>query len=475
MQAAKPNQRPLWRADSILAMAPVPTKVSSHMPTLTRPIHFRTLLRGLVLACALLGAGCSDQAAADGNAQAAVQEKVKRIQARFPAWIAAGGDPSRVAALGKELDDPIRAGRFDEAEKIADRILAILDGAKAESAVAGAALPDLAAPTQTPTDLATVGPEREVELGRLPATAQIVFSRRDRVYVMDADGGNETQITKDGDRHLEHVAISPDRRFMVFNYFARPAEGGESSRMVVFDLERGVERDLVPGFHMAGNGGVDWDSKGYVYFTGVDRLPFAKPASREEFIANYAAHDVWKVRYDGSGLTRLTATTDRGEADVSVSEDGSMIAYMDMFINPPHDFTEIWVRNSDGSNPRLVYKGGKARESSVHDPELSPDNSHVIFSKVNPDFHNFPNDPNANTAHDLISTAIDGSDEKRLTAPGPISVIPDWVGDKILYLQLTDQDSPPFLGIVVMDSDGGNARRIKADSNIAKWIPRHAQ
>ena len=474
MHARKPNLRPLLRADSFATMATALTKSDSHLSTRQRPMQGRTLLSALLLVVSLVGAGCSDQVVAAVKAQAIVQEKVKRIEARFPAWVAAGGDASRIAALGKELDVPMRAGRFEDAEKIIDRILAVLDEGGAPTAAASAATPDLAAPTQVPTDLATVGPEHEVELGRVPASAEIVFSRRDRVYVMDADGGNETQITKDSSRHLEHVAMSPDRRYVAFNYFARPEEGGESSHMVVLDLERGVERDLVPGFHMAGNGGIDWDRQGYVYFTGVDRMPFSQPSRREEYIANYAAHDVWKVRYDGSGLTRLTATADRGEGDVSVSEDGSMIAYMDLFINPPHDFTEIWVRNSDGSNPRLVYKGGKARESSVHDPELSPDNSHVIFSKVNPEFHNFRNDPNANTAHDLISTAIDGSDEKRLTAPGPISVIPDWVGDKVLYLQLTDQDSPPFLGIVVMDSDGGNARRIKADSNIAKWIPPRA-
>jgi len=179
---------------------------------------------------------------------------------------------------------------------------------------------------------------------------------------------------------------------------------------------------------------------------------------------------VWKVRFDGTGLTRLTATLDRGEGDVSVSQDGSMIAYMDLYIDPPRDFTEIWVRNSDGSNPRLVYKGGKARESSVHDPELSPDNSRVIFSKVNPKFHNFRKDPNANTAHDLISVAVDGSDERRVTKPGPISVIPDWVNNKVLYLELTDQEKPAFHGIVVMDDDGSNRRRVNADANIAKWI-----
>lgn len=438
-------------------------------------MHYRNPLAGLLVACLLCVVSCSDQVVAAGNPSAALQAKIKQIEARFPAWVAAGGDATRVEALGKELDVPMRARRFDEADKIVDRILTVLDEGGSPTAPSRAPAPIEDVAGVATSDLATIGAERPVELGRVPDTARIVFSRRDRVFVMDADGGNETRITEDGDRHLEHVAMSSDRRYIVINYFADPKQGGESSRMVLFDLERGTERDLVPGFQMAGNGGVDWDQHGYVYFAGVARLPYAKPSRREEHIANYAAHDVWKVRYDGTGLTRLTATLDRGEGDVSVSEDGSMIAYMDLYLDPPNDYTEIWVRNSDGSSPRLVYTGGKARVSSVHDPELSPDNRRVIFSKVNPDFHNFRKDPNANTAHDLISVALDGSDEKRLTAPGPISVIPDWTDDKVLYLQLTDQESPPFHGIVVMDSDGRNARRINSDANIAKWIPARAQ
>jgi hypothetical protein len=41
------------------------------------------------------------------------------------------------------------------------------------------------------------------------------------------------------------------------NYFSRPSEGGMSSKIVLFDLEKGTEQELVPEFQMAGNGGVD--------------------------------------------------------------------------------------------------------------------------------------------------------------------------------------------------------------------------
>ena len=108
---------------------------------------------------------------------------------------------------------------------------------------------------------------------------------------------------------------------------------------------------------------------------------------------------------------------------------------------------------------------------SVHDPELSPDGTEVIFSKVNPDYKNFRSDPKANTAHDLYRVRLDGSGLWRVTEPGPISVIPDWVNDKVLFLVLTDLEAAPFRGIAVMYSDGSGLRRINSRANIAKWIP----
>ena len=85
--------------------------------------------------------------------------------------------------------------------------------------------------------------------------------------------------------------------------------------------------------------------------------------------------------------SRLTTTSNRGEADVSVSEDGTLVTYMATYIDPPNDYTEIWVGNSDGSGHRRVYVGGKNKVTSVHDPEISPDNQYVVFSQVDPNFH----------------------------------------------------------------------------------------
>ena len=286
------------------------------------------------------------------------------------------------------------------------------------------------------------------------------------IYTMDAAGGNITQITFQQGRAWDHVALSPDGLRVVANYW----ENGHS-KLMLFDLAAGTEVALVPHFYNAGLGGVDWDRSGNIYFAGIEELPHSEnTVVLEELIANAAANDVYRVRYDGTDIRRLTQTPDRGEADVSVSADGLRIAYRTTFINPSsHDYSEIWIDSPTGEEPTLVYQSRDAART-VHDPELSPDGTEVVFSMVNPNAHNFPN--SVNTAHDLWRMRLDGSEPTRITAPGPISIIPDWVGTKIVYLLLEDNPdpTPDFFGAVMMNADGSNPVRINNDANIPKFF-----
>jgi len=197
-----------------------------------------------------------------------------------------------------------------------------------------------------------------------------------------------------------------------------------------------------------------------------------KPKKPSDFMANAAANDVYKIKLDGTDLVRLTNTKDRGEKDVSVSKDGSMVTFMDTVVSEKSDVTEIWVMNSDGKNPRLVYTGGPDRISSVHDPEISPDNTKVIFSKVNLEVPpNFPNDKQANTAHDIYSINIDGTNLIRLTKPGPISIIPDWIGNNIVYLHINEMEKYAGAAIINPHELEQIPIKIKHGLNMPRFIP----
>jgi hypothetical protein len=314
----------------------------------------------------------------------------------------------------------------------------------------------------------------KIKINPIPKTAKIIYHQNNFIYAMDENGGGVTQITFDNSRTLEHVAISYDRTKIVANYWHTGNFNPSASKILLFDIKKQTLSHLLPKFHMAGNGGVDWDKNGFIYFAGVSKLPFPKPNSVREHQANAGANDIYRVRVDGTGLKNLTNSKDRGEADVSVSQDNESITYMGTNINDPHNsFTEIWKRNADGSNPKLVFKGGKDRVSSVHDPELSPDGQFIVFSRVNKNVAPvFPNDPLANTAHDILRINIENPERIFVvTKPGSISIAPDWFQERILFLEINDKTKPPFSGLATIKPDGTDYNLIREGANIGKWIP----
>ncbi len=242
-----------------------------------------------------------------------------------------------------------------------------------------------------------VGPPHPVRLGTIPSDAEIVFHQDEFIYVMNRQSAIVTRITFENPRRWEHVAVSHDRRFVVANeQLANPTvQAGGISHLWIFDLQAGTEARLLPGFLTAGNGGVDWDARGFIYFAAKEKDLVPDPVTRADFLANAGANDIYRVRYDGRLLQRILYTPLDGEADVSVSEDGSLVTFHSQPLDD-ETHTELWFINADGSNPGLVYRGGANRVGSVHDPEFSPDNSAIVFGRVNADVPpNFPENPDA--------------------------------------------------------------------------------
>ena len=143
--------------------------------------------------------------------------------------------------------------------------------------------------------------------------------------------------------------------------------------------------------------------------------------------------------------------------------------------------TQIWVARVDGTDPRMVDDGGPELgyyggfPIGDFDPEISPDSRLVVFSRTNPRFLNFKD--SVNTAHDLWVAPLDRSrPAQRITAPGPISIIPDWQGDRILYTEYDERGQ--YIGLVTIAPDGGGKRRLEGQlpglwqgGRHGKWIP----
>jgi Tol biopolymer transport system component len=416
----------------------------------------------MVLVVVQVVLGCAPIAASD---RSRLEAKMKQVQTLAPRWAESGGDPNRIAPLGNKVDEALKAGRLDEAEKIVDQILAIVTGPPDSGSTAGRPAP--AAQATAPRLMAGrfIGTPRTIDIRALPGDADIIFwsTRYDRrrgdtpslgpseLYVLPSGGGPATQVTFDNPQFYEHVAVSFDRTKIAADRYLSQGVGEVS--LWVLDIPSRTEVRLVPDFYSAGNGGVDWSPDGYIYFSGM-------PTRNGE-------REIFRIKPDGTGLTQLTfsgPSNPGAHFDVSVSADGSLVAYVRMVRRSiggrQGPKTEIWVMNADGSQPRRVYDGGTEIGMAgkfpvgAYDPEISSDNRQVVFSVTNTAHNNFRS--SLNMAHDLYIANLDGSGLRRITTPGAICVIPDWRDGTIIYTEYNEKDR--YVGLIALNSDG-SARR----------------
>lgn len=380
------------------------------------------------------------------------QDKVSELQTILSPWIIRHpGQVGAVQKLMQQFRSYVEKKDFTGAEKIVDQVLAILkSGATPESSTSPGTVPP--APSGTLITKPTL-----IRLSNLSPHANLIFHEGGHIWTMDNNGGNVTQITFGKARKYEHVAVSYDHRFIVSNVH----DDQGNSHLLLYDLARGAEASLLPDFYDAGDGGVSFDLNGYIYFVG-------KPKQSDNL------RDLFKVKPDGTSLIQLTHTPDRQECDPGASEDGTLVVYCINFPDPAHNtaHTEIWVINANGINPRQVYVGGEILKASVHDPELSSDNTRAIFSKVNSSVKpNFANDKDPGTAHDLWSINLNGTDLRRLTAPGPISIVPNVHANKVVYTELSEQDGYAGASVVNLDGRDQLPRHLYQGGAAAKWVP----
>jgi len=325
------------------------------------------------------------------------------------------------------------------------------------------------------------------EVNEIPDNAEIVYQWEGYIYVMDRDGNNVQQITFGEPFGFNHVAVSHDKRYIA-GELLRPKDKPKGSKVLVFDIKENKRWEILPYFVFIGDGGIDFDPQGFLYFNGN--------TERE------GTRNIYKMKPDGTSFIQLTFFEEdlhatppimRRPGDVSVSPDGSMVAFVfpeaeqtdnPITNGPVENFrirdnwypkTKIYVMNSDGTNMREIYDGGE--HTGVHgtnnnigawDPEISPDNTQVTFSVTNIEHENLPFE---NTAHDIWTIDINGNEStlKRLTQPGPISIVPDWKENKIIFLEINPGDD--YIGASIVNADGTGYKRIKKGAGFPKWIP----
>jgi Tol biopolymer transport system component len=256
------------------------------------------------------------------------------------------------------------------------------------------------------------------------------------IFVMNSDGSQVEQLTRDAFASLYFTKSSEDRS---------PSWSPDGSQ-IAFDSGRNnlklnyIDHDIyvmaADGSHVkrltddgADEGGPRWSPKG-------DLIAYAKMDyfSDQGLIEN-PAWDIFVMNVDGTQQIQLT--DDPGnELEPSWSPDGEKIVFISDSNGPDFD---IYVMNLDGSNVTQLTDDS----ANEFGPVWSPDAKQVVFSS----------DRNGNVQLFMIS--IDGSNLVQLTEDSSNSAYADWSPDGERIVFESDRDTG-HANIYVMNTDGSN-------------------
>jgi YVTN family beta-propeller protein len=313
---------------------------------------------------------------------------------------------------------------------------------------------------------------------RITPGDDMIYVRDDCLWLKDLSTGKDTPVTGRPDPLHPEIPICDDPRFRPLKHAAVNAArdrivfvAGEENtlpietKIFLIELNSRTAFQLVPGFVRAGYGGVDFSPAGDIYFCGVPAGDPERPEAVED-------SEVYRVTADLSRWQQVTNIPNRGVADLSVSGDGTKLAFGAMVLSTGN--VEIAEANIDGTNVRVAIQGGRLWYNSVHDPEHSPDTSEIVYSRIrllDPDGSACrPN--GGNYCQDLYRQHIGGT-PTRMSRIGDTSVVPDWKGTTILYHLRRGPAAEPgsWNGTVVMNEDGTGATAVATEAVFAKFIP----
>jgi hypothetical protein len=254
-------------------------------------------------------------------------------------------------------------------------------------------------------------------------TRKLLFVRPGDVYMMDDDGTNEVQITHspqawndspswapDGRHILVHrnvaggggiFLLSPDGTGMT--QLTQPPPGWRDELAVplgarVVFCRRGPQGDRIYA--------VNLDGTGLTPLTPGPQDDDPAPSPLGDFLVYRRGFDIYRLEVESGVEKQLTNTPDLYKAGLSVSPDGSKIAFTRI---DPGRLEQIFVMDIDGTHARRVSRG------DYYDflPRWSPDGQRIAFTSQR------------DGSNGIYSMRLDGSDVRDLSrTPGSLAMRP---------------------------------------------------
>ena len=239
-----------------------------------------------------------------------------------------------------------------------------------------------------------------------------------------------------------------------FQLCTAPPRGGCLNADKAFTAGPGLvfvtERPMVSGIWSMDAGG--HDEVRLTQLLGGEANPSVSPdGSKIAFASNFDGFSIWVMDVDGGNQHPITAGSFSDHP--AWSPDGKKIAFLS---NRDGD-SEIYVTDPDGGNAtRLTNSPGLDTE-----PTWSPDGTKIAFSSGR---------AGAGTRQ-IYSIEADGDNPTRLSDGSGEDVQPDWSPDGTKIAFSHDIPNPSPGGIWVMDADGGNPTSLTDDAGSSDYAP----
>ena len=205
------------------------------------------------------------------------------------------------------------------------------------------------------------------------------------IWVMNADGSNQTQIVAPGPEDKEGAqwpVWSPDGKFIAYMYGERrkkglwiiKPDGTGAQQLISSDFGEGIER--FTDWKL-----VDWKPKGPG--KGKQIVVSVKNTTPRKDSRSYSRHNAL-IEFDPKGKTapKLTWLTDPETAACQWhpqwKPDGKQIVYTDDSNNK----ADIWLMNPDGTNKVRLTDSASHGNACYSNPDWSPNGKYIVYQST---------------------------------------------------------------------------------------------